>query len=175
MPDLSKLSEQEFEDLCDGCGKCCEISDSGVACPGLDTETNRCTVYAARLTTHVCTKLTPQNVKTLHQKRVLPDSCAYVRYYRGQEPLQRPVTSAVLIPYAGMPKRFKRWYDRSNREFQAGLPFTRPTPPRIATKGLSRPRTDDQTLFRARPLEPARERRELEAHRRLLARLAEQR
>ncbi len=143
--DLSKLSTQEFEELCDGCGKCCEIGASRAACPGLDTETNQCTVYKDRLKTYVCTKLTPQNVKTLHKRRVLPDSCAYVLYYRGQEPLERPVTSAALIPYAGMPKRFKQWYERCNRQFQAGRRFTHPFPPKAKTVGLSRPCSAGQT------------------------------
>ena len=133
--DLAALSAHEFEDLCDGCGKCCELSDSGVGCPGLDTKTNRCTVYKKRLSTYVCTKLTPQNVKTLHERRVLPDSCAYVRYEGGLEPLQRPVPCATLIPYAGMDKRFKKWYDRSNAEWQAKRPITQSYPPRTTSAG----------------------------------------
>ena len=96
---MTRLSISEWEDLCDGCGLCCEIGDTGVACPFLDTQTNRCTVYAERFEKAPwCTKVMPQNTLALHKRNVLPASCAYVRTMKGEPELEEtPV--ARLIPY----------------------------------------------------------------------------
>ena len=55
---LAKLSQREWEALCDGCGRCClhkiedadtgEISDTNVACKLLDTGTAQCSDYRNR-------------------------------------------------------------------------------------------------------------------------------
>ena len=82
---LEEMSTDEWESLCDGCGKCCahkfedpdtgEIEYSTVACRLLDLETARCKNYPERRK-HVptCLCLTPQNVRKLHW---LPETCAY--------------------------------------------------------------------------------------------------
>lgn len=82
---LNEMTQQEWESLCDGCGKCCliklEDEDTGrihytdVACKLLDCDTCRCKDYPNR-TKHVpdCVILTPQGAKDLHW---LPSTCAY--------------------------------------------------------------------------------------------------
>lgn len=123
---MSTLTTEEWEALCDGCGKCCSQSrpkDAGVgiACPGLDCKTNRCTVYDKRLTTHTCLKVEPDNVEELHDAGILPDSCAYVRHVKGQEPLDRPVPAATLIPFALAPRDYQRYSHRVTKRWLKAL------------------------------------------------------
>ncbi|MFT8597567.1 YcgN family cysteine cluster protein [Acetobacter orientalis] len=84
---LSEMSTQEWESLCDGCGRCClhklrdeetdEIHYTSVACRLLDTATCRCTDYAKRhRKVQDCITLTPDMVKELDW---LPPDCAYRR------------------------------------------------------------------------------------------------
>lgn len=82
---LNELNANEWESLCDGCGKCClhklEDEDDGtvyttaVACELLDCTTAQCQDYAHRQT-HVpeCMVLRPQDVDAYTW---LPHSCAY--------------------------------------------------------------------------------------------------
>lgn len=82
---IATLSTDEWEALCDGCGKCClhklEDEDTGafyetnVACKLLDLKTARCSDYKNRRR-HVpdCVRLTPKLAADLPW---LPDSCAY--------------------------------------------------------------------------------------------------
>lgn len=82
---LSEMSAQEWESLCDGCGKCClnklEDEDTGdiyytdVACRYLDAETCRCSDYANRQeNVPTCLTLTPAK---LQDYQYLPQTCAY--------------------------------------------------------------------------------------------------
>lgn len=82
---IGKLNRQEWEALCDGCGKCClhklEDADTGdfyltnVACKLLDIGTARCSDYRNRRTyVPDCVKLTPESAGRLPW---LPDTCAY--------------------------------------------------------------------------------------------------
>ncbi|MBC9245618.1 YcgN family cysteine cluster protein [Paracoccus sp. 11-3] len=90
---LSNLAPDEWEALCDGCGKCClnkiEYEDTGelaftrVACKLLDGETCQCSNYANR---HQfvpdCVVLTPDKVKQVAYW--LPATCAYRLRYEGR-------------------------------------------------------------------------------------------
>lgn len=82
---LEELSAEEWESLCDGCGRCCleklEDEDTGtiyfthIGCRLLDAGLCTCRDYAHR-TEQVpdCVQLTPANVRTLTW---LPPTCAY--------------------------------------------------------------------------------------------------
>ncbi len=82
---LLKLSQEEWETLCDGCGRCClvklEDEDSGdihytnVACRFLDQKTCRCKDYANRAVVQPeCVVLNPEQLDILEQ---MPWTCAY--------------------------------------------------------------------------------------------------
>lgn len=90
---LEEFSPQEWEALCDGCGKCClaklEDEDTGdiywtsVGCRLFDGETCRCRDYDNRLATVPdCIRLTPQNVRTIPW---LPQTCAYRLVAEGRD------------------------------------------------------------------------------------------
>jgi uncharacterized cysteine cluster protein YcgN (CxxCxxCC family) len=90
---LEEMSPAEWEQLCDGCGKCCmaklEDADTGeiywtsVSCRLFDAGKCRCTDYANRLArVPDCVGLTPENVRTLTW---LPATCAYRLLAEGRE------------------------------------------------------------------------------------------
>jgi len=82
---LDELSKEEWEALCDGCGKCClhklEDEDSGevyytkISCQYSDADSCQCTVYEDRndLVPN-CVWLRPEDVGEFHW---LPKTCAY--------------------------------------------------------------------------------------------------
>ena len=91
---LADLTRDEWEALCDGCGRCClhklEDEDTGaiahtnVACKLLDTGTALCWDYRHRKAfVPDCLRLTPRLVGQISW---LPDSCAY-RLRADGEPL----------------------------------------------------------------------------------------
>lgn len=82
---LDELTREEWESLCDGCGRCClvklEDEDSGdvyltnVACALLDSKTCRCKNYANRFSAMPdCVSLTPETVRSVAW---IPETCAY--------------------------------------------------------------------------------------------------
>jgi uncharacterized protein len=89
---LQALSPQQWEALCDGCGRCClqklknpttgKVTYTWVACFLLDIHSCRCSDYGLR---HIlvpdCLKLAPDNISKL---RWLPKTCAYRRIAEGK-------------------------------------------------------------------------------------------
>lgn len=82
---LAALNNEEWEALCDGCGRCClhkveyedtgEIEQTNVACRLLDTKTARCTDYKHRKAfVPDCLRLT---LKIVDSVSWLPPTCAY--------------------------------------------------------------------------------------------------
>jgi uncharacterized cysteine cluster protein YcgN (CxxCxxCC family) len=110
---LAEMTREEWESLCDGCGRCClnklEDEDTGqflytrAACKLLDLETCRCSDYAHRHEkVSDCVGLTPENVRSLGW---LPSTCAYRLLDEGK-PLQwwHPLVSgrAETVDEAGI-------------------------------------------------------------------------
>ncbi len=90
---LDELSPDEWEALCDGCGKCCLVRLFGpnggiyatsLSCRLLDTEACRCASYGDRSKqVSDCVVLTPQRARDFDW---LPATCAY-RLRAAGEPL----------------------------------------------------------------------------------------
>ena len=90
---LAEMTREEWESLCDGCGKCCVLKledvDTGdiyytdVACKLLDCDDCHCTDYANRKAiVPDCVILTPERLENLHW---MPKSCAYRRLNEGMD------------------------------------------------------------------------------------------
>jgi uncharacterized protein len=84
---LESLDREEWEALCDGCGRCClhklededtgAVAETNVACRLLDTKTAQCSNYRHRKAfVPDCLRLTLQLVRKVPW---LPPSCAYRR------------------------------------------------------------------------------------------------
>ncbi len=91
--ELSEMTNEEWELLCDGCGKCClnkledpdtgEIRHTNIACRLLNPVTCRCSSYNDRKKfVPDCRKLSPKN---LNRFPWLPSTCAYKLIARGQK------------------------------------------------------------------------------------------
>jgi len=110
---LTEMTTEEWESLCDGCGKCClhklededtgEIAYTNVACKLIDLKTCRCTRYTER------TQLVPDclNLKRFDftQYHWLPATCAYRLLNDNQElPSWHPLLSgsSMSVKKAGM-------------------------------------------------------------------------
>lgn len=90
---LGKMTSQEWEALCDGCGKCClnklEYDDTGevdftrIACRLLDGDTCRCKHYETRRDyVPDCVSLTPKSLPKVAYW--LPRTCAYRLLHEGR-------------------------------------------------------------------------------------------
>ena len=90
---LKRMTPDEWEALCDGCGKCClnklEDADTGeifftnVACRLFDDATCRCGNYPIRKTlVPECVVLRPSNLDEI--AHWMPKSCAYRRLNEGR-------------------------------------------------------------------------------------------
>ncbi len=90
---LFEMTRQEWESLCDGCGRCCleklkdhktgKVYYTDLACRYLDLSTCRCRVYGER--THLvpdCEWLIPAKIRKYGW---LPKSCAYRLISEGKE------------------------------------------------------------------------------------------
>lgn len=82
---LDEMNREEWEALCDGCGRCCllkiedqdscELFYTNVICEYHDNEKGCCTHYRDRsLLVPDCIKVTPEVAR---MEKWLPDSCAY--------------------------------------------------------------------------------------------------
>ena len=108
---LNKIGLQEWEDICQHCGRCCllklqdnetdEIYYTNVICRYYDIEKNLCTVYDKRCELiPECLKLTPQNVDKLPW---MPKVCAYRKLFddnyqqQNLKPLQGRVVSETMV------------------------------------------------------------------------------
>ena len=99
---LAAMTTDEWESLCDGCGKCCVIKledvDTSVihytdiGCELLDSDTCRCSDYENRKTrVPDCVILTPQS---LDQLPWMPETCAYRLLHEGKPlPLWHPLNT----------------------------------------------------------------------------------
>lgn len=90
---LSEMSREEWESLCDGCGKCCLIKlededtglrlDTDVACELFDGSTCRCRNYEQRK------RIVPDCViltaRTIPQLPWIPKTCAYRLISEGKD------------------------------------------------------------------------------------------
>ncbi|MGZ8224491.1 MAG: YcgN family cysteine cluster protein [Methylobacter sp.] len=110
---LHDMTAQEWESLCDGCGKCClhklEDEDTGkifftsVVCDLIDMKTCRCTRYSER------TRLVPECLDLKQHDFAefnwLPATCAYRLLSDGKElPVWHPLVSgsAESVKEAGV-------------------------------------------------------------------------
>ncbi len=113
---LQQMSVEEWESLCDGCGRCClnkledwdtgEIHFTNIACTLFDGTSCRCKDYENRFeTVPDCVKLEPQDIAKYHW---LPPTCAYRRLEEGNDlPEWHPLISgdANSVHQAGVSVR----------------------------------------------------------------------
>ncbi|TBR37992.1 YcgN family cysteine cluster protein [Marinomonas agarivorans] len=82
---LTEMNSEEWESICDGCGKCClqKLEDeetetvyyTNLACRQLDISACQCKVYTERLEKVAsCINLTAADLSVFHW---LPDTCSY--------------------------------------------------------------------------------------------------
>ena len=89
---LAEMNREEWESLCDGCGKCClnklindddELFFPDAACRLLDLHTSRCTDYANRLReVPDCEVLTADNIQGFQW---MTSTCAYRLLAEGKD------------------------------------------------------------------------------------------
>jgi uncharacterized cysteine cluster protein YcgN (CxxCxxCC family) len=90
---LDDMSIDEWESLCDGCGRCClhkledidtgQVDYTNIACRLLDLGTCRCSEYPTRhALVSDCLELTPEAVR---ENAWLPSSCAYRMISEGRD------------------------------------------------------------------------------------------
>ena len=101
---LEEMTAEEWESLCDGCGRCClnkiEDEDTGdihltrLACRMLDLDSCRCSDYANRRTKMPdCVQITPAGARMLPW---LPPTCGYRLVAEGRDlPWWHPLISGT--------------------------------------------------------------------------------
>ncbi len=124
MKKLEDYTKEEWEDICDHCGKCCLIKlqdeDSGeiyytdVICRYFDEEKCLCTVYDRRRElVPECLKLTKDNVKNIAW---MPKTCAYRRLFEKRPPCAKTTVkgrciSEVLVKPEDLEDHIVEWED----------------------------------------------------------------
>ena len=89
---LEHMSDEQWESLCDGCGKCCMVKiwhnsvvkTTQVGCQLLDIRTAKCKDYTNRQ--HMVSNCVKVTLDTIDTPGLLPDSCAY-KLIRNNKPL----------------------------------------------------------------------------------------
>lgn len=90
---LEEMTTEEWESLCDGCGRCClvklededtaEVYLTRIACRLLDHGTCKCSDYPRRFEkVHDCIKIDAQKVREIDW---LPQTCGYRLVYEGRD------------------------------------------------------------------------------------------
>ncbi|MCR5217389.1 YcgN family cysteine cluster protein [Treponema sp.] len=101
---LTQMNEEEWEALCDGCGKCClrkyitgygkkeKLHFTRIACNLLNLKNGQCSNYCHRFELNEeCIRLTKDN---LPEFKWLPSTCAYRLIYEGKDlPPEHPLVS----------------------------------------------------------------------------------
>lgn len=99
---LSRMTQKQWESLCDGCGKCClvklrdadtdKVLFTNLACKQLDLRNCQCKDYKNRKSiVHDCVQLSPRNIGRIDW---LPETCAYKLIYHGKDlPWWHPLIS----------------------------------------------------------------------------------
>ena len=133
---LAEMNREEWESICDGCGKCClhkfidddeaqeaaptdvikdgeQIHYTNIVCGLLNTKTCTCTRYAERTKlVPDCVKLTKDNLDDIF---FMPPSCSYRRLHEGRGlPSWHPLLNKgkkSAMHQAGMSVRGKTVYD----------------------------------------------------------------
>lgn len=127
---LAELTDQEWESLCDGCGRCCyrplvtgrgkkrTLHFTRIACDLLDLKTGRCTDYEHRFEKQPeCTHLTPRNVGKCNW---LPETCAYRRlFYKQPLPEWHPLVSGNADSVTAADVRIKNGVHECNADMDA--------------------------------------------------------
>lgn len=99
---LSQLNKEEWEALCDHCGKCCLLKCNvcgrtvftNFHCKHLNLVDCSCKDYAQRLQFENCIEVNLSMVAT--KAYLLPDTCAYKRLYQGKDlPKWHPLISGT--------------------------------------------------------------------------------
>jgi uncharacterized cysteine cluster protein YcgN (CxxCxxCC family) len=89
---LEEMSDEQWESLCDGCGKCCMVKiwydsvvkTTQVGCQLLNIHTAKCKDYSNRQ--HKVSNCIKVTLDTIDTPGLLPDTCAYM-LIRNHKPL----------------------------------------------------------------------------------------
>lgn len=121
---MKKYTENEWEKICQHCGKCClikledeetgDIYYTNVVCRYFDQQKMCCSVYEKRCElVPNCLKLSPQNVDQLTW---MPKSCAYRQLFEPQHQPQMTtikgrVISETMVPADELEEHIVDWED----------------------------------------------------------------
>lgn len=105
MKKLEEYTQEEWENICDHCGKCCliklqdeesgEIYYTDVICRYFDEEKCLCAVYDRRCElVPECLKLTKDNVKNIAW---MPRTCAYRRLFENRPPFLKTTVKGRCV------------------------------------------------------------------------------